>query len=131
MEETLAGMKSSPATQDAALVPAFQRAGELLEVGMSVGAIATVLRKEKYDAEVVARVVQTLTNTDQALMTRSSARLAGGRELVRAALYTGSGIVLSSVNHALSGPTFLFGVAWLAILYGVVRLLKGLRSIVF
>jgi len=131
MEDTLAGTKTSPEMQDVAFTRAFRRAGELLEVGMSPSAIATVLRKEEYTTEVVTQVVRTLTTADQALMTRSAARLAGSRELVRAALCAGSGIVLSSVNDALSGPIFLFGVAWLAILYGVVKLLKGLRVIAF
>jgi hypothetical protein len=109
----------------------FQRAGQLLEVGMAPTDITNVLTRENYPAETVAKVVQHLTSVAQPFTRPRIERHPRSSKLVHAVLWCAGGIFVSSFNYLISGPTWLFFLAWLVVIYGVVKLMKNLRHIIF
>lgn len=121
---------SLPRPRQRAKQSGYQRVAELHEVGMSTSDIVAVLQKEGLTEKDIFPIIQGWTQLDSYSSHERARRGGKAKDMKKGIYWCAGGMMLTGINFFLSGPIGLYLPAWCAVMYGVLRLLKGLRKII-
>jgi hypothetical protein len=124
-------VKSEPSAQTSSedsLQDAQQQARALLQVGLTPAEVKTHLENQGLEPQVVSRVVR--KSSGMAMLTRPkpTTRKRARRHLIWGGLWCLGGLAVTLLTYLTAAPGGTFVVAYGAIIYGLVRLVRGLRE---